>query len=150
MTPTPETAGQVIRAWMAVEALTPQGVKSDWGSLAAEKGGRQRNLGGPDGPAQWEPLGDGDPTRWPLLGTAAGRPEAPPAEAPDEAAPLACGGFGCPAGPASLRPVGCGVRRCAGRGAANSRADGNILAAAAVLDEWGAAVPDSLAIASFA
>ncbi len=35
-------------------------------------------------------------------------------------------------------------------GAANSRADSNILAATAVLDEWGVAVPDSLAIASFA
>ncbi len=86
MTPTPETAGRVIRAWMAVEVLTPQGAKSDWGSFAAEKGGQQRNQGGPDGPAQWEPPGDGDPTPWPLLETAAGRPEAPPADAPAPAA----------------------------------------------------------------
>jgi len=54
VTPTPETAGRVIRARMAVEVLTPQGAKSDWGSLAAEKGGQRRKLGGPaaDGPAQ--------------------------------------------------------------------------------------------------
>ncbi len=156
MTSTPETAGRVIRAWMAVEVLTPQGAKSDWGSLAAEKGGQQRNLGGPDGPAQWEPPSDADPTPWPLLETLAGRPEAPPAHAPapaaDEAEPRRWHVVVLAALPAqqAFAQLDAAFADAPDEGVANSRADGNILAATAVLDEWGVAVPDSLAIASFA
>ena len=156
MTSTPETAGRVIRAWMAVEVLTPQGVKSDWGSFAADKGGRQWNVGGTDGPAQWTLPGDGDPTPWPLLEATAERLEVPPADAPapaaDEAEPRRWHVVVLAALPAqqALARLDAAFADAPDDDVANSRADGNILAATAVLDEWGVAVPDSLAIASFA
>lgn len=148
MTETSDTIRRVLGAWVAVEVLTPQVTRPNWGALAALRGGRQRNKGtaAPDGPAYWEVPRDGDPTPWPQRPTPPPEPDAKP-DAPRRWYLAVLGAL--PAKPAYDALDGA-FADVADEDRIAHRAEGSILAATVVLDEWGIAVPDTLAIASFA
>jgi len=148
MTETSDTICRVLGAWVALEVLTPQVARPSWGALAAERGGRQRNKGtaAPDGPAYWEVPSDGDPTPWPQ------RPD--PLPEPDGGADTPRRWYVAVLGALPAKPAYEALDGAFGDAADEDRvvrrAEGSILAATVVLDEWGIALPDTLAIASFA
>jgi hypothetical protein len=76
---TPETIQRVLRAWIAIEVLTPQITKAGgWNNLAADRGGRVRNrkTDAQDGPTLWQPPQNEDPPPWPI------RPDPSPRDDP--------------------------------------------------------------------
>jgi hypothetical protein len=81
-----ETIQLVLRAWIAIEVLTPQITKDGgWNKVAAERGGRLRNrqTDAQDGPSLWRPPQDHELPPWPLYclthrrgaGAEGGRPQ---------------------------------------------------------------------------
>ena len=154
---TPETVRQVVRPWLAIEVLAPRVTRNGWSGLASGKQGQQRNRGSllGDEPVSWaEPAGDDLPP-WPL------RVAGPRAE-PDAAVAIGAECTSPRSRPCRLAILGAlqakeAFARLDGPFAdhaeedeTNRRTQGQVIAACAVLDEWGALVPDTLAIASFA
>jgi len=159
MEATPETVRQVLRSWLAIEVLTPQLTRNGWSGLASEKQGQQRNsestLG--DDSGLWAEPADDDPPPWPLRVEAA----APRIEQ-DAAAEIDAQDKPCRSKPWYLLILGALPAREAfvqldatfadeaDEDETNRRTQGHVIAACAVLDEWGVLVPDTLAVASFA
>ncbi len=158
MEATPETARQVLRSWLATEVLTPQVTRNGWSGLASEKQGQQRNRGSVlgDDPGLWAEPADGDPPPWPL------RIVAEPRAEQDVAAEFASDGKprqprpwylvilgALPAKEAFVR-LDAAFADEADEDETERRTQGHVIAACAVLDEWGVLVPDTLAVASFA
>ena len=159
MQTTPETVRQVLRSWLATEVLTPQVIRNGWSGLASEKQGQQRNresvVG--DDPGLWAQPGDDDPPPWPLR-----------AEPVEPGADQVCASeVGAEGKPRRSRPwylvilgalpaweafiqLDTAFADEADEDETNRRTQGQVIAACAVLDEWGVLVPDTLAIASFA
>ena len=153
MAETPETVRQVIRSWIATEVLAPQITREGWSGLATEKGGRQRNkaTANPDGAAYWESPLDDDPAPWPLLPEHPDTPdEAPTAETPDRPRRWFHVVLGAIPARAAFHALDAAFSDDADDDETGRPIRGDIIAASAVLNEWGVLVPDTLAIASFA
>lgn len=159
MEATPEMVRQVLRSWLATKVLTPQVTRNGWSGLASEKQGQQRNRESAvgDDPGLWAQPGDNDPPPWPL--------RAEPAEpSADQACPSEIAAKGQPKQPRPWYLVILGALPAkeafvqldaaftdeADEDETNRRTQGQVIAACAVLDEWGILAPDTLAIASFA
>ena len=138
--------------------LTPQVTRNGWSGLASEKQGQQRNrdsaLG--DDPGLWAEPADSDPPPWPL------RTMAEPRAEQDAAAEFAFEGKSRQPKPWYLVVLGAlpakeafvqldaAFADEADEDETERRTQGHVIAACAVLDEWGVLVPDTLAVASFA
>ena len=152
---TPETVRRVLRSWMAIEVLTPQVTKDGWAELAAEKQGQQRNkdTAAGDDPAQWQTPQDGDPTPWPPLLEQPDDGETKPAEsAPgtERKHPWYSVILGALPARQAFEHLDAAFAEQADEDETNRHTKGHVIAASAVLDQWGVLVPDTLAIASFA
>ncbi len=158
MEATPETARQVLRSWLATEVLTPQVTRNGWSGLASEKQGQQRNrdsaLG--DDPGLWAEPADADPPPWPVRTAAEPRAEQDAAaeiaieDKPRRPRPWYLVILGAlPAKEAFVR-LDAAFADEADDDETERRTQGHVIAACAVLDEWGVLVPDTLAVASFA
>ena len=159
MEATPETVRQVLRSWLATEVLTPQVTRNGWNGLASEKQGQQRNRASTvgDDPGLWAQPGDDDPPPWPLRA----EPDGPDA---DQVCASEVGAESQPRRPRPWYLVILGALPAkeafaqldaafaddADEDEIERRTQGHVVAACAVLDEWGVLVPDTLAIASFA
>ncbi len=155
---TPETVRQVLRSWLATEVLTPQITRNGWSGLALEKQGQQRNRESTvgDDPGLWAQPGDDDPPPWPLRA----EPVEPSA---DQVCTSEVGAGGKPRRSRAWYLVILGAlpaRKAfvqldaafadeADEDETSRRTQGHVIAACAVLDEWGVLVPDTLAVASF-
>src|SRR3954453_3026464 len=159
MQATHETVRQVLRSWLATEVLTPQVTPNGWSGLASEKQGQQRNRESTveDDPGLWTQPGDHDPPPWPLRA----EPVEPGADRiygsevdaeskPSVSRPWYLVILGAlPAKEAFVR-LDAAFADEADEDETNRRTQGHVIAACAVLDEWGLLVPDTLAVASFA
>jgi hypothetical protein len=167
MSVTPETVRCALRAWIAIEVLTPQITRtSGWNNVAADRGGRQRNrqTDAEDGPTLWHPPQDHDLPPWRLL------PDPPPPNADggahsmqadpgrttdaDDASRKARPWYSVilgalPAREAFVR-LDAAFQDETDQDQTDRKLTGHVIAASVVLDEFGVMVPDSLAIASFA
>jgi hypothetical protein len=167
MAVTQETIQRVLRAWIAIEVLTPQITKDGgWNKVAAERGGRLRNrqTDAQDGPSLWRPPQDHDLPPWSLL------PDPPP-RSPNEAAPGGQADIGLTSDqddnlkkdrlwysvilgvlPArdAFAHLDAAFQDKTDEDLIDRTMSGHVIAASVWLDEWGVLVPDSLAIASFA
>ncbi len=169
MSVSPETIRSVLRSWIASEVLTPQITKgSGWSDVAAERSGRIRNrkTDAEDGPMLWQSPQDGDLPPWPILsGVSLGEEQkAADAERPiegDQASNEASKSDRKERPWYSIILVAMPAAQAFARldelfddetdeDQTNRKLTGYVIAASAVLDEWGVMVPDSLAIGSFA
>ena len=152
-----ETVRQVLLSWLATEVLTPQVTRGGWNSLAAEKQGQQRNRDSTigDDPGLWAQPGDDDPPPWPLR-TEPAEPDAdqsslPEAEdKPSRPRPWYLVILGALPAKEAFAELDAAFADEADEDESNRPTQGTVIAACAVLNEWGVLVPDSLAIASFA
>ena len=155
-----EQARCVLRSWLALEVLTPQVTKDGWNGFAADKQGQQRNrqTAVPDGPDHWEAPRDADPTPWPPV------PDHPedeeqqdqvgistlqPAPALNRRRPWYVVVLGALPAKQAFEALDAIFTDAADEDQTHRRTQGHVIAATAVLDEWGVLVPDTLAIASF-
>ncbi len=151
----PEMVRRVLRSWMAIEVLTPQVTKDGWAELAAEKQGQQRNkdTAAGDDPAQWQTPQDGDPTPWPPLPEQPDDGETKPTESAPETErkhPWYSVILGALPARQAFERLDATFAEQADEDETNRHTKGHVIAASAVLDQWGVLVPDTLAIASFA
>ena len=157
MAETSETAGRILRSWMAIEVLTPQVTRDGWNGFAAEKQGQLRTSDvAPDHPGQQDAPGDRTSTPWPLL---AGELPLDDGQGQHSADPVAA-----PSGPRAWYAVVLGALPArqafeqldvafsdeVDEDETNRRTSGHVIAATAVLDARGILVSDRLAISSFA
>jgi hypothetical protein len=158
METTPEMARQVLRSWLATEVLTPQVTRNGWSGLASEKQGQQRNrdsaLG--DDPGLWAEPADDDPPPWPLRMAAEPRAELYAAaefafeDKPRQPRPWYLVVLGALPAQEAFIQLDAAFADEADEDETERRTQGHVIAACAVLDEWGVLVPDTLAVASFA
>ena len=155
----PETVRQVLRSWLANEVLTPQVTRNGWSGLAADKQGQQRNrdtaLG--DDPGLWAEPNDDDPPPWPLRAETAdtlANQDAlfgiEPEGQPRRSRPWYLVILGALPAKEAFARLDAAFADDADEDETNRRMQGHVIAASAILDEWGVLVPDTLAIASFA
>ncbi len=159
MEATPETVRQVLRSWLATEVLTPQVTRNGWSGLASEKQGQQRNresnVG--DDPGLWAQPGDDDPPPWPLRTQPVGSGDDQPCASevgaegePRRSRPWYLVILGALPAKEAFVQLDAAFADEADEDETHRRTQGHVIAACAVLDEWGVLVPDTLAIASFA
>ncbi len=154
-----ETVRQVLRSWLATEVLTPQVTRNGWSGLASEKQGQQRNRESAvgDDPGLWAQPGDDDPPPWLIRAEPAepGADQVYPLEAgaedkPRRSRPWYLVILGALPAKEAFAQLDAAFTDEADEDETNRRTQGHVIAACAVLDEWGVLVPDTLAVASFA
>ena len=159
MQATPKTVRQVLRSWLATEVLTPQVTRNGWSGLASEKQGQQRNRASTveDDPGLWAQPGDDDPPPWPLRAETVehGADQGSASEFDTEGKPRRSGPWylvvlGALPAKEAFEQLDAAFADEADEDDTNRRTQGHVIAACAILDEWGVLVPDTLAIASFA
>ena len=158
MEASPETVRQVLRSWLAIEVLTPQVIRNGWSGLASEKQGQQRNRASAlaDDPGLWAEPADDDPPPWPLRVQGerrADREVAAQLDAPDtqrRPRPWYLVILGALPAREAFARLDAAFADEADEDETNRRTQGHVIAACAVLDEWGVLVPDTLAVGSFA
>ena len=159
MDASPETVRQVLRSWLAIEVLTPQVTRNGWSGLASDKQGQQRNrdtaVG--DDPGSWAEPSDNDPPPWPLRAEPAETLADPnaafeiePEGQPRRSRPWYLVILGALPAKEAFERLDAAFADDADEDETNRRTRGHVIAASAVLDEWGVLIPDTLAIASFA
>ena len=155
----PETVRQVLRSWLANEVLTPQVIRNGWSGLAADKQGQQRNRDTPlgDDPGLWAEPNDDDPPPWPLRAEPAdtlANQDAlfgiEPEGQPRRSRPWYLVILGALPAKEAFARLDAAFADNPDEDETNRRMQGHVIAASAILDEWGVLVPDTLAIASFA
>jgi hypothetical protein len=156
---TAEEVRRVLRSWLATEVLIPHITQDGWSGYAADKQGQQRNRASsvPDGPAQWELPGDEDLPPWPILPQrpTAANGDAPPAGDDAQAAskqprPWYSVVLGALPAKETFERLDASFGDQADEDETYRRVRGHVVAASAVLDEWGCLVPGSFAVASYA
>jgi hypothetical protein len=156
MVVTPETVRQVIRAWAAIEVLTPRLTKDAWSALAADRQGQLRAESplAPNDPDEPDMPDDYDEIPWSVEPAETSETE-DEADADDEAeAPPARPWYlvvlgALPAGPAFER-LDAAFADDADDDETGRETQGDIVAATAVIDQSGLLVPDTVGIAGFA
>src|SRR3954452_5500347 len=146
MQATPDTVRQVLRSWLATEVLTPQVTRNGWSGLASEKQGQQRNRESSvdDDPGLWSEPGDDDPPPWPLraktVESAADQASASEIGTESEARrprPWYLVILGALPAKQAFIQLDTAFADDADEDETNGRNQGHVIAACAVLDEWG-------------
>lgn len=149
----PETVRQVIRAWLAIEVLTPHRIKDGWGALAADKRGQLREEPplAPNDPDEPDMPDDYDDIPW-AAETSDTEDDPDPDDEPESPPPRPWYLVVLGALPArqAFEHLDAAFSEAADDDETGRQTEGDIVAATALIDEAGFLVPDTVAIASFA